>query len=199
MDLAHPGRTEAFALEREERELVGRIQQAEVARELEAVDDLRLPLEADVLRPQVAVGLDDVPAAYPLVEQCRRAIEKGALPRADGLDHRGRQPELRRAQLPQILGDALPRSARGTRVGRHRDRRAPAVEPAERRRRRARTSSVVHRAARISRSSIRSAGSRRILTSQSTTRAVGSEPQLSVGVDGQRHGFEIDVVASAGD
>ena len=95
-----------------------------------AVDDLRFRREADVLGAQVAVAFDDAPGARPLAERGGALGEQRGKPRARGL------VELR-GQCVRGLGKRLSvvGNARGepldVGLGRHRDRRALAVEAAE--------------------------------------------------------------------
>ncbi len=56
--LPDPCRAQPFALEIEESDFIERIEQAQVAAELETIDDYRLWQETDVLGPQVAVAFD---------------------------------------------------------------------------------------------------------------------------------------------
>ncbi len=108
-----------------------------------------------------------------------------------------RQRELPGAELPQVRRRCPLRIARGIRVRRVGDRRGLAVEPAERADDAANVVGVHRAGCGSSRSSIRSAGRRRILTSQSTTVPSRPEPQPAVGVDRQRHGAEVDVAREA--
>ena len=70
---------EACALERQELEFLGAIEDAQVAIELEAVDDRRRIVEEDVLGPQVAVRLDDAAARRARIEPARVRGDKCAL------------------------------------------------------------------------------------------------------------------------
>jgi len=62
--IADPRRSEPLAFEREKRHLVVRINGAETRIEFEAVDDPDRMAEPDVLRPQIAVPVDDVPPTH---------------------------------------------------------------------------------------------------------------------------------------
>ena len=53
------------AFERQESQRVDGIERAQAARKFQAVDDLRLRLEADVLGAQVAVAFDDASPTHP--------------------------------------------------------------------------------------------------------------------------------------
>ena len=51
--------TKPLAFQHQEGQLVGRIRDPQITRELEAIDDRQLWLETDVLGPQVSVSLQD--------------------------------------------------------------------------------------------------------------------------------------------
>ena len=98
-----PAGRKPLAFEREEREFVDGIEAPQLARELEAVDDLRLGLEADVLGAQVAVRLDDAAGARALVEELRVALERSLL--AIATSHSRPRGRRRDAELAPVLGD----------------------------------------------------------------------------------------------
>ena len=87
--------TDASALDFKHAEFLGAIHDAEVAVELEAIDDGRRIRQQNVLRPQVAVALDDASSSGPRFqdgfEGCERKmlqpLKKGRAWRVQGLDH----------------------------------------------------------------------------------------------------------------
>src|SRR5690606_8900080 len=109
--LADGRRAEPLALEREEDELLRRVEPAELDRELEAIDDLRVLAEEDVLRPQVAVRVAGPAADDPAGEHRGALGEKprlGALDALDAPDERPVEAELRRGEAGRVLGGAFP-------------------------------------------------------------------------------------------
>ena len=76
---------QAFALEREERELVGRVDLPQLLAEFEAVDDGGFRREADVFRAQVAVSLHDATAPDSLLELVRARLQELELIRGNRL------------------------------------------------------------------------------------------------------------------
>ncbi len=145
-----------------------------------------------MLGPQIAVTLDDHPGAVALGQHFRPRAQEVAQTPDEPLEPGAVEAELGTAELPRAQRDLLlvPAPARG-----RRDRlgaRAP-VEPGERHR----DAVEVRRSGpplRSARSSIRARGSRRIITSQSTTLPPppGAEPGAAVGKC-QRPHAEVDV------
>jgi hypothetical protein len=72
--LADERRAKAFALQRQIADLVDRVDEAQVAIELEAVDDRRRRAEMDMFRAEIAMSLDDPPCAIPT--RSRRSCRK---------------------------------------------------------------------------------------------------------------------------
>jgi hypothetical protein len=62
--LTRPSRTQAFAFNAEERQLVDRIDHPQAAVEFEAIDDAHLVAQPNVLRPQVTMPVDDVTPSH---------------------------------------------------------------------------------------------------------------------------------------
>lgn len=62
---------QVLALQRQERQLIYRIEQPQASLELQAVEDHRLCLQADVFGPKVAVALDDLPLPSAAAKQPR--------------------------------------------------------------------------------------------------------------------------------
>jgi hypothetical protein len=79
-----PG-AETMTLDREISELVGRIDQPELAVELQAVHDDRRVKEIDVFRPEIPVALDDPTGFDARIEQGGTALQEALLRPGDQL------------------------------------------------------------------------------------------------------------------
>jgi hypothetical protein len=77
--LAGPGDSQSFALETEEREFIQRVAGAEPIVEFEAIDDADRISEPDVLRTQIAVSVDDVPAQHAFDQKIATLRQEAAL------------------------------------------------------------------------------------------------------------------------
>jgi hypothetical protein len=77
--LSHRGSAEKFAFHRQKTKLVDRVQDTEFALEFEAIDDHRAWTGADMLRPQVAMGLYDTALFDPFVQKLGPMFEEAEL------------------------------------------------------------------------------------------------------------------------
>jgi ribose-phosphate pyrophosphokinase len=86
-----PRGAEPLALQIEVGDLVKGVDGAQARIELQAVDDPHLVIEPDMLRPQVAVSIDDAAAAYPRSQHGAAFGEEAALQAIDASDQGGRK------------------------------------------------------------------------------------------------------------
>ncbi|MGA2392041.1 MAG: hypothetical protein ABSH03_01670 [Candidatus Lustribacter sp.] len=93
---------ECFALDREESELIHGIERPKLRIEFQAVDDLGIAVQPDVLGPQVSVRFDDAPLSDAPVEQRRVAMYEGELRRVDKCNLFERQDASRFPELIEI-------------------------------------------------------------------------------------------------
>ena len=99
---AELGSTQSRAFEHEKRNLLGRIEQAQLRGEFEAVDDLRLVAEQDVLGSEITMRIDDMPVRAASLDRRGVGGEESELPRDDVADGAGVDAELRREELVTI-------------------------------------------------------------------------------------------------
>ncbi len=105
-------RAQPLAFERQIAQFVGRIEDAVRTVELQAVDDNRFGQQAHMLRPQVAVTLDDAALPHAGIEQFGVVPQESQLGTGEaGRALRG-QPEFRAGQFAQVVldqpGEVLP-------------------------------------------------------------------------------------------
>jgi len=103
---ANGGAPQAFALHREVRQLIDRVEEAEVTVELQTIDDSGLGGEADVLGPEIAVCVDDLPLAGALFEQIAVQFEKSGKVRVLGVASLTRLASM--PNLPTIAESGFP-------------------------------------------------------------------------------------------
>jgi len=89
--LAGPSGSEAFTLEAQIGDLLERIGSPQARIELEAIDDPDRVAEPDMLRPQIAVAVDDAAFAHPTHQKIPASGEKATLDPIDPSDQPGRQ------------------------------------------------------------------------------------------------------------
>lgn len=89
--LADPGCSEALALQVQEGYFIERVERPEAGIELQAVDDRHASAKENVLRPEIAVSIDDQPSLRPVRKQLSRLGHEPALCPYDPFDATLRQ------------------------------------------------------------------------------------------------------------
>jgi len=102
-----PSGAEALAFESEICDLVEWIEHPQALVELQAVDDLHRPAEPDVLRPQIAVGLDDAARPDQVGEHGCMTVQEFTLSAIDAPNQPRRKGEARVEQHPAVIGEAF--------------------------------------------------------------------------------------------
>ena len=113
-----PRAAQPLAFQSEEGKFVERIVGAQIIVEFEAVDDARRVVEPDMLRPQIAMRVDDVAAGRTRREERAAASEKSL--------RRKRQEDQQRVLRPGVLFPSREPQERGhafPRAGAHGDAR----------------------------------------------------------------------------
>ena len=77
--IAKPATAKPLAFQMQERDLIQWIDRPQMRIELEAIDDRERGTEPDVLRPQVAVTIDNKSSVNPIDEDWRAVFEKSSL------------------------------------------------------------------------------------------------------------------------
>ena len=105
--LSHPRVSETFAFERQERQLVGGIEHAQLLVELQTVDDRRPWVEADVFGTQITMTVDHAIGMYAPLEQESALLQEGELGSGQRFHLSSRKAIARAAQNAQIVTDAI--------------------------------------------------------------------------------------------
>jgi len=77
--IAEPASAEPLAFQVQKRDLVQGVVRPQAGVELKTIDDWEWRTEPDVLRPQVAMAIDDEPSGNPLSQQSSTMFEKPSL------------------------------------------------------------------------------------------------------------------------
>ena len=67
--LTYPWGSKPLAFQPQERQFIHRIEQTQIAVEFQTIDDPRLPIQKDVLGPEVAMPFDNPPLRRPFLQQ----------------------------------------------------------------------------------------------------------------------------------
>ena len=77
--LTYPWGSKPLAFQPQERQFVHRIEQAQIAVEFQTIDDPRLPIQKDVLGPEVAMPFDNPPLGRPFLQQTSMVRQESGL------------------------------------------------------------------------------------------------------------------------
>jgi len=106
--IAHPGRSQPLTFEAEKGNLIEWINRPKPQVEFEAVDDPDFVIEPNMLGTQVAVSLDDPPAANARGDEIAAPFKKPALRAIDATHKAGWNTETRVEQDTPIISEAAP-------------------------------------------------------------------------------------------
>ena len=128
----NPRAAQPLAFQSEKGEFVERVIGAQIIVEFEAIDDAQRVAEPDMLRPQIAMRVDDVAAGRTRGEKRTAAGEEPFLDAIDNADETRRQLRARIEQPAAIVGEALPPVGE-MRLSGHAHARGVLIEPRQQR------------------------------------------------------------------